>query len=228
MIKISRVLLLIVIFLSVISLVVIFATALFSGGGGEPDATATMSPGGEESDAPATGAPSAPPPTGTLSPQLTDTPMPTGTGGGTPAALPEGGRIAFKAPGSEKTFLASIDGERFRRVQENAEAFFDATAENNSVFIEFCYFPDMITDASAPGFLDIYSDSAPTSDRGKEDIGATTLSGRAIEASDGAKTFEAWLIDENQGGALAIVMSYSTDTQRAALYAIFDSLTLAA
>jgi hypothetical protein len=227
MVKISRVLLLIVIFLSIVSLIAIFATALFSGGGDGSGTTAPATSGSEKINAPETGAPSSPQPSGTPSPQLTDTPMPTGTGSGASDPLPVGGRIAFKAPGSENTFFASVDGEQFRRVQEGAEAFFDATVENNSVFIEFCYFPEMITEASAPRFLDVYSGSAPTVDRGEESIGATGLSGRAIEASDGTKTFEAWLLDENQGGALAIVMSYSTTSQRDALYAIFDSLALA-
>ncbi|MDR2665086.1 MAG: hypothetical protein LBC21_02265 [Oscillospiraceae bacterium] len=223
MVKISRVLLLIVIFLSVISLIAIFATALFSGGEGEHEPAATAPSVGGESHAPQADAPTAPVETGAPTP----TPAaPAGTGGDAAGTLPAGGRIAFKALGSEKTFLALIDEERFRRVQEGAEAFFDTTAENNRVFIEFCYFPDMVTQVSAPRFLSDYVGSATPDDRGEESIGQTGLNGRALEATDGENTFEAWLIDENQGGALAIVMSYSTQSQRAALREIFDSLAL--
>jgi hypothetical protein len=221
--------LLILIFLCVISLAVILATALFSGRGGE-DASGgegVYSPppsdaddGGQTADL----TPYEPQPSAMLTPSPDDA-----SSGASPsdAGFPDGTAVTFKASGSENTLVASVDANRFRHRQNGAEAFFDSTFENDRVYIEFCYFADKSADISAPGFLDVYVDHIDFNDRGVESVGRTGLSGRSVAATDGVNTFEAWLIDENQGGMLAIVMSYSDDSQAAALRAIFNSLALA-
>jgi hypothetical protein len=137
-----------------------------------------------------------------------------------------GERVSFRAPGSEKTFTAIVDAERFRYMQNGTDAFFDTTAGNDRVFIEFCYFADKTAEVSVPSFLSDYVDHTDFNEKGLESIGNTGLSGYSIFATDGANSFEAWLIDENQGGMLAVVMSYSNEEQAAAQRAIFDSLAL--
>jgi hypothetical protein len=226
--RMSRIALLVLIFLCIIALIVIFATALFSGGsdkdGGDTGTASASPPGASTSDGDTDGAVT---PSQVASPSVT--PSPTETPEETSSAPPnDGPRTTFRAPGSENTLSAVVDTEMFRHSQSNsADAFFDVAVENDRVYIEFCYFPDKSAEVNAPGFLNDYIEFADHNDRGRESIGATGLSGYSVEATDGVNTFEAWLIDENQGGALTIVMSYSTAPQRAALHAIFDSLALA-
>ncbi|MDR1588614.1 MAG: hypothetical protein LBS51_00270 [Oscillospiraceae bacterium] len=219
----SRIALLCLCFLCIIALAVILATALFSGrggtdadggvtGGGAPSESVSQPPDSSEGGGSPSGAPSATP---------TPTPSPTPS-----TTEDDGERVSFRAPGSENTLTAIIDTDRFRYTQNGTDAFFDSTVENDRVYIEFCYFAEKSAAVSAPSFLGDYVEHTDFNDRGMENIGGTGLSGYSVFASDGVNSFEAWLIDENQGGMLAIVMSYPDEAHADALRAIFNSLKL--
>jgi hypothetical protein len=227
----ARISLLALIFVSAISLVTVLVTALFTRSQRDP----------EPSGAPpvTTGTSDVTPPDGrppAQSPPSESASSPPGETASPPPASPSApvvtdGMIVFRPPGSENVLAASVDETRFRREQGEggSEAFFDMSDGFDRSYIEFCYFSDLSAGIGAPSFLNRYIDPVDivdANDAGSERVGATGLEGRAVSATNGTATYEAWLIDERQGGALAIVMCYYDSGQRDALHAILGSLAI--
>ncbi|MDR0445958.1 MAG: hypothetical protein LBH17_02835 [Oscillospiraceae bacterium] len=188
------------------------------------------------SGAPTDASPTADTPTATPTATPTgDAPVntPNGTDGletpdeSAPITLPpiEGERFTVEAPYAHERISITVDTASYtRELMENGDMYYATVDPSRSVLIEIVFVADSISERKA-SFLDSYLPGySNMTDLGEVLVASSPVVGVGLTVTDGAATFDAWLI-EVENGFFAVVAGYRTLEQGGELYRMLDTLT---
>ena len=174
-----------------------------------------------------------------------DTETPQASGGGEPSettsgpgdddaapAVPTGKRYALTMPGGAELILHADEDLFSHSEQEMGDMLTYRGAGAASIEISLVGVPQG-ADKLATGFLENYIDftGGRHSYEGPTPVGRSKIIGEYVSASKNSETYDAWIIEfeddeELAGLGFAVVINYTDETQRAAIYKVLDSMEM--
>jgi hypothetical protein len=177
-----------------------------------------------------------PTPPATVTPDSQTTPTRTPDGGEAPEDTPDvpppptlppvdGDRFTIEAPYGRERLSMTVDTAGYTREEmEDGDLYYAKSDESRSVFIEIIFVGDSLS-ARKPSFLDAYLPGfISMTELGEVLVSSSSVVGEGITVTDGASTFDAWLI-EVENGFFAVVAGYQTLEQGGELYRMLNTLT---